>query len=416
LRRAHRLLLDRPVLARAQRPEEYRLVARQIEALARWHYDHTGWPIYYDERAGVIRLRRRSSVVPSGAWEPWKSDVNLSSPRDYACLAYLLWYARSPLALGRGGPRQVLLSDLCERLAHRSALGAAEGEGYEPLDFTRRRSDYWSLRRALKALEDLGAVLILDEVSAANSGDPREIGQALIEFTDVVESLIVELSLDRVTSAGEYRSDPFSLTAPVLDEAATPPVRRAWRTLLLGPVLLRRDDPSAHEAIARQHNLIESDGEELFGYALDLAPTYARFIRPSGTSSDRTPPVLNHQQRGVVHAGLLLCAAIRERVVAGELSSPDQDGCLELPFATVKQIFRAVCALHQRRWGNELADANPGTVLNKALDALRTAGLVRGPDARGNVLILPTAARYRAAYEADEAGDVDGAQLEMGMT
>ena len=126
LGKAHRLLLDYPVLVRSREREEYVLVARHVELLERWHRDHTGWPIYHDERAGVIRLRRRPSVLPSGVFEPWKSDVVLASPRDYACLVYLLWYARSPLALARGTVRQVLLSDLRDHLAQRSGLTELE--------------------------------------------------------------------------------------------------------------------------------------------------------------------------------------------------------------------------------------------------------------------------------------------------
>ena len=151
LRQAHRLLLERPVLTRARNPEEYRLVARQLDALAYWHQEHTGWPIYANEHAGVIRLRRRPSLIPSGAWEPWKSDVELSSPRDYACLVYLLWYARGPLVQARGTGRQALLSDVRNYLAQRSQVASEDpaepGVAGEPFDFVRRPSVHDDLPR-----------------------------------------------------------------------------------------------------------------------------------------------------------------------------------------------------------------------------------------------------------------------------
>ena len=416
MRRAHRLLLERPVLIRSRQPDEYRLVARQIDTLARWHLEHTGWPVHVDERAGVIRLRRRASLAPSGIWEPWKSDVVLSSPRDYACLVYLLWYARSPLVIGRGGLRQVLLSDLCERLAHRSALADENaGAAHEPFDFTRRRTDYYSLRRALKALEDLGAVIILDETAVAGAAGERDTSEALIEFTDVVEALIVELNLDAVRSLRERRPDPRGLITPVLDGSASTSLRRAWRTLLLGPLLLRRDDAAAFDVVRRDRDAIEAVADDLFGFVLDLTPSYARFVRPSGTSFDRSTQVLNHQQKGVVHAALLLCAAVRRRVADGELARPDRDGCLELTRPVLTAIFRQVCVEDQRRWGSELAEAKPELILGRVCDVLRVAGLLRGPDANGRVLLLPTAARYRVAYASIESGSVDATGTQSGF-
>lgn len=419
LLKAHRLLLERSVLRRTQNREEYALVARHVGVLESWHRERTGWPIYYNERDGVIRLRRRPSLAPSGVWEPWKADVVLSSPRDYACLVYLLWYARSPIVLGRGGVRQVLLSDLSSHLAQRSALrddpsGAEDLPDVEPFDFAKRRTDYYSLRRALKALEDLGAVSIVDEVAPGAADDQ---GEALIEFTEVVEALIVELDQRAVVAAGERRPDPFGLAVPVLDEASSPPLRRAWRNLLLGPVFLRRDDPPAFQALLGQQRIVEQEGDDIFGYALELKPTFARFVRPSGSSLDRVTPVLNHQQRGLVHAALLLCAAVREKVALGYLPEPDDDGCLLIDRPTLVGIFSRVCSQHQRNWGSGLAELQPNTVLGRVCDVLRTAGLLRGPNARGNVLLLPTAACFRVAYPTPEPDDERNAaeQISLGM-
>src|SRR5262249_30725010 len=142
-----------------------------------------------------------------------------------------------------GGIRQVLLSDLSTHVAQRSALldeASAEGDRVEPFDFAKRRADYYSLRRALKALEDLGAVTILDEAQSAPGTEG--IGEALVEFTEVVEALIVEMDPRMIAALDSGRPDPLSHVAPVLDEAASVPLRRAWRNLLLGPVFLLRDD------------------------------------------------------------------------------------------------------------------------------------------------------------------------------
>lgn len=401
LLRAHRVLLERPTLRRAEQREEYGLVSRYVEALEAWHRERTGWPIYHNERAGVIRLRRRPSLAPSGSWEPWKADIVLSSPRDYACLVYLLWYARSPMVLGRGGLRQVLLSDLSNHVAQRSTLLADRLDGdvadrVEPFDFARRRADYYSLRRALKALEDLGALIIVDE-ARSNPGTDA-VGEALIEFTDVVEALIVEVDPRPLAILDERRPDPLSLSVPILDEATSVPLRRAWRGLLLGPVLLRRDDPAAFEALVSHRNDVGWEGERIFGFALELTAHYARFVRPSGSSVDRVSTVLNVQQRGLVHAGLLLCSSIRRQIAAGLLPYPDENGCLVLDWTTLTLVFREVCELNRHAWGSGLAEVKVEVLLDRVCDVLRAAGLLRGPDSRRAVLVLPTAALYQVQY------------------
>jgi hypothetical protein len=127
----------------------------------------------------------------------------------------------------------------------------------------------------------------------AGAGGERDSSEALIEFTDVVEALIVELNLDAVRALREGRPDSRELDVPVLDAASSPPLRRAWRTLLLGPILLRRDDPAAFEVARRQRATIEAEAEDLFGFVLDLTPTYARFVRPSGTFPGRIAKVVS---------------------------------------------------------------------------------------------------------------------------
>lgn len=411
LARAHRLILERPLLLRAREPDDYALVARHVDALETWHRAHTGWPIHYNELAGLLRLRRRPSLAPIGTWEPWKSDLVFTSPRDYACLVYLLWYARSPMVLARGGVRQVLLSDLSANLARRSALrdpspdeptgASADASEVEPFDFARRRADYYSLRRALKALEDLGAVNVLDEAEAGPDG----VGEALIEFTDAVEALVVELDLRAVRALDA--APPFAREASILDLARGNPLERAWRTLLLGPLLLRRDDPAAFEALRARRDAIEEEAERVFGLVFDLSSGYARLVRPAGVP-DAGAPLLFHQQRGLDHTGLLLCSAVRERVERGELPAPDEDGCLVFGGETLATIFDRVAEENRAFWGSNLAELKPRTLFGRVCARLRTLGLLRGPDQEGRVLLLPVAGYVEAAYPQKGSADSPG--------
>ena len=82
-------------------------------------------------------------------------------------------------------------------------------------------------------------------------------------------------------------------------------------------------------------------------------------------------------------------------------------------------IFGRICEAERARWGSGLAELRAGTLLDRVLAVLRTAGLVRGPDAFGSILVLPTAALYSAEYARDESEDSDlpahpsGEQLEL---
>jgi uncharacterized protein (TIGR02678 family) len=390
LLRAHRLLLERPILVRTRQPDEYAQVARQLDLLESWHRERTGWPIYHDVHGGIIRLLRRPSLAPIGIWEPWRSEVVLSSPRDYACLVYLLWYARSPFVLARGSVRQVLLSDLSASLAQRSAVEQAEGDGF---DFTRRRTDYHSLRRALRALEDLGAVNVVDE---ADDG-PNGVAEALIEFTPVVEALIVELDLRRVN---QTVGDAAGEESPRIlhDAGRTPAAQRVWRDLLLGPVLLHSDDPEAFAIVWSRAQSIEEEAQRVFGYNLELTPVYARFIRPAGATIDHAATLVFQQQRGLDHAGLLLCSALRAAVSRGSIAGSDAEGCVLVERAALLAVFEQVVADNRDAWGTSLSELRPQTLLARVCARLRTLGMLRGPSEDGDVVLLPTAAHYHAAY------------------
>jgi hypothetical protein len=62
-------------------------------------------------------------------------------------------------------------------------------------------------------------------------------------------------------------------------------------------------------------------------------------------------------------------------------------------------LFYAVRERYGENWGNEARSKSSRSLLNDVYKKMRQAGLLRGPDGTGNVLILPTAARYSATYE-----------------
>jgi len=62
-------------------------------------------------------------------------------------------------------------------------------------------------------------------------------------------------------------------------------------------------------------------------------------------------------------------------------------------------LFDAVRDRYGENWGNEARNRNARSLLNDVYKKMRQIGLLRGPDAIGNILIMPSAARYKATYE-----------------
>ncbi|NWJ96478.1 MAG: TIGR02678 family protein [Chloroflexi bacterium] len=390
---AHVVLMENEVLTRSQSPDLFRLVNNQFAALQSWHDQHTGWRIRRSPT--VLRLVR----VPS-ALVPGYMFRALREPRDFACFTWTLWYAESRQLAGRGNDQQFLMSQLAEQLEEQSRLGNL-AEHVATLDF-KKQADRYSLSRALKALQDLGGLQLVDGgaddwVSQTGESD------ALWEFTEVTRSLMLALEPHRVQVAGQrLDGDPNTLKPALLQGLEKiEPLQRAWRALLLGPSLLNYDDPAAFAALKEHAPNIRHELGETFGWQLDLRREYGCVIRASGTALG--PVTLLNLQGAADQAALLCCDVIRHKVTSGDRTlQPDPDGCILIAKGEMAEIFRQVRERYGERWGNTARKAHFPTLLREVYDTLRQAGLMRGPDRNGNILILPTAARFTVAYSRED--------------
>ena len=68
-------------------------------------------------------------------------------------------------------------------------------------------------------------------------------------------------------------------------------------------------------------------------------------------------------------------------------------------------LFYKVRDRYSDNWGTEARSKSSRSLLNDVYRKMRQAGLLRGPDEHGNVMILPTAARYNASYDKAELED-----------
>jgi len=393
LMKAHVALMEKEVILPRQ-PELFRLIHRHYHTLQTWHDQHTGWRI--QRGPTVIRLVRHLSAITPG----YLYD-RLKEPGDFACLTWILWFAENRQLSGRGIDQQFLLSQLAEQIQEQSISGAGEAV---KLDF-RRPSDRFSIQRALHYLEDLEGIQLVD-------GQTREWveqtpgADVLYEFTDVIRSLVAAFNSQVVAAVSTRLNDHTATLQPALLPGAetTPGLVRAWRALLLGPAFFRYDDSAAFAELLAHADATANALLDTFGWLLEVNRDYACVVRASGMSAgpvtSLTPFGTNDQ------VALLLCRAIRKQVESGIWPSPDAYGCLHVTTEDVAELFYSVREQYGEHWGSEARNKSSRSLLNEVYKKMRQVGLLRGPDEVGNVLILPTAARYSATY--DKTGQEPG--------
>ena len=391
LGRAHAALLERTLISRSDDPDLFRLVGYHFAAIAAWHSDHTGWQVR--RVADTVRMER-----PITTFVPGYAVPRLKNPRDLACFAWTLWYAERRV-LGATGSNQFLLSHLAEQVQQQSQAGDLAPHA-APLDFRNIR-DRYSLRRALEALQDVGGLHLVD--SGGDWAAEGDTADALYEFTDVVRALIAPLDGENVVRVGRVVERNGHTLRPLRlpQTDAVPPLQRAWRGLLVGPVLLRYDDPDAFEALLINRVNVEDDLAATYGWALDVRQDDAAAVRPGGTAYGG----LNVLNLNGAHAqaALLCCGNLRQSYRAGRIVAREVVGCLLLAESQLADIFDTVRARDGENWGSTARKTPTAQLRQEVYAAMREAGLMRGPDRDGNVLMLPMAARFEVGYDESAA-------------
>jgi len=391
--KAHVALMERGVILSKQ-VDLFRLVNRHYYTLQNWHDQNTGWRI--QRGATVIRLvRQLSATTPGYVYD------RLKEPRDFACLTWILSFAENRQLTGRGNEQQFLLSQLAEQIQEQSR---SEADGETAFDF-RRPTDRYSIQRALQYLEDMGGVQLVDGQTkewVEQSAD----ADVLYEFTDVIRSLVSAFNPQLLAMVATHLNNEGKTLQPTLLQSivgdnfpvmALKPLVRAWRTLLLGPVLLRYDDPEAFAELVAHADQVANELLETFGWLLDVKRDYACVVRASGMSSG---PVTSLTPFGTSdQMAVLMCTAIREQVTTGAWPLPDKYGCVHVTSEDMNALFYTLRERYGENWGNEARSKGSRSLLNDVYKKMRQVGLLRGPDGAGNMLILPTAARYSASYE-----------------
>jgi hypothetical protein len=179
------------------------------------------------------------------------------------------------------------------------------------------------------------------------------------------------------------------------------PLMRAWRALLGSPAFVRYDDPEAFAALWQARSQVALDVEQLGDDLLEITPSYARLVRPSGASAWGEPRL--SPRRALDHAVLCFCSRLRLAVAAGVLGPPDVDSdCIFTTRAALQRVFEDTVAAESQFWGRQLqARARDANLFSDVCAAMRRLGLLRGPDQTGTAVVLPTAAVYSVTYLVD---------------
>ena len=140
---------------------------------------------------------------------------------------------------------------------------------------------------------------------------------------------------------------------------------------------------------------------EEFGWFLEQNRDYACIVRGGGLSIGAGPTLaLNGAYDQMM---LLLCSAFRQRVEEG-VWSPDGYGCIATTHWDMSPLFSDLRQRHGTCWGATVQQTRATDLLEEIYLRMRQFGLLRGPDQAGNILVLPTAARYSVSYSQEPSG------------
>lgn len=387
-------LMDKPVLLAGADEESFRRATYFERELRDWFHGRPGW--HLERNREMMRLVRtpgalaESTTVLTGAGGRPVGMGEFREPLEYVLFTLVLYVAENAGLRGRaagGMDSRFLLSELA---GHLLELVQSDPFGLS-LDLT-DISHRFALARVVRLLQRLGALICLDgsaeDWAERNSQDV----DVLYAFTEVVHRLA-----PRIPSREELDGLAAVEPAPVRHApcSGVPAQARAWRALLLGPVLLAHDDPEAFAHVVDRRLPIGRELSEVFGWQLDLYHGAARILRDSHAQD--AGAVLLQCRRAEFGAILVLCDRLQDMVRDGA-RTPDADDGLRMPASALTSHLLELRQQHLHDLAAGLGTCGPQEFLERVLGVMRGGGMLRGPDERGDVYLTPLCALYRGTF------------------
>ena len=359
-RAAVRLLLTEPLVTAATHPDEFPLVRRHADELARQFGQLLGYRLTVEP--GFARLHK-AGLGRDGGRRLERGSGAPFTPRTYAYLALAL-------AALVTAPEQLLLSEVVART--RAAAAEAEIDLGEPNRVTERRA----LVAALKQLM-AWRVIAEDEGSVDSYAGDIE--------ADALLTIDREIARRLVSGPVSQAADPLDLIGKAASADQGPRLR--VRRLLVETPVVYTDDLTEEELdwLRRSQRREQRILEDFTGLTAEIRAEGVALIDSEQELTDAQFPGTGT----VAWAALLLVGRL-----AAELAPADGKTGAAIPEGRVEALLGALIEEHGKAWSTELTAA-PALLAAAVIDLLRRMRLVRPcPPPQTGWLLSAAAARY----------------------
>jgi uncharacterized protein (TIGR02678 family) len=360
-RTAIRLLLRQPLVTAATHPDEFPLIRRHADELARQFGQVLGYRLTVEP--GFARLHKAGLGRDAGRRLERGSGAPFT-PRTYAYLALAL-------AALVTAPEQLLLSEVVART--RAAAAEAGIDLGEPNRVSERRA----LVAALKQLMTW-RVLAEDEGSVDSYAGDDE--------ADALLTIDREIARRLVSGPVSRAATPDDLIEKAADPGEAGPRHRMRRLLVETPVVYVQDlTEEERDWLRRSQRREQRILEDFAGLHAEIRAEGVALIDPEQELTDTQFPGTGT----VAWAALLLIGKL-----AAELIPSGGTATAAIPGGCVEEHLSLLIEEHRGAWSQELT-GSPALLTDAVLDLLRRMSLIRpAPLPETGWLLTAAAARY----------------------
>jgi uncharacterized protein (TIGR02678 family) len=348
-RTAIRLLLRHPLVTMATHPEEFLLIRRHADELARQFSQGLGYRLTVEP--GFARLHKAGLRADAGRRLERASGAPFT-PRTYAYLALAL-------AALVTAPEQLLLSEVVTRT--RAAAAEAGVDLGEPNKMTERRA----LVAALKQLM-AWRVLAEDEGSVDSYAGDAD--------ADALLTIDREIARRLVSGPVSQAASPDDLIEKAADPGEAGPRHRVRRLLVETPVVYV-DDLTEEERdwLRRSQRREQRILEEFGGLHAEIRAEGVALIDPEAELTDTQFPGTGT----VAWAALLLVGKLAAELAPVHAAAHTAAN-VAIPDGRIEDLLAALIEEHRAAWSRELTAA-PSLLADAVLDLLLRMRLIRPP-------------------------------------
>jgi uncharacterized protein (TIGR02678 family) len=357
-RTAIRLLLREPLVTAAAHPDEFPLIRRHADELAKQFGQLLGYRLTVEP--GFARLHKSGLGRDAGRRLERGSGAPFT-PRTYAYLALAL-------AALVTAPEQLLLSEVVARTR------AAAAEAGIDLGEPNRQAERRALVAALKQLMTW-RVIAEDEGSVDSYAGDSE--------ADALLTIDREIARRLVSGPVSQAPTPVDL----IEKADQAGPRHRVRRLLVETPAVYLDDLTEEERdwLRRSQRREQRILEDFTGLTAEIRAEGVALIDPEQELTDTQFPGTGT----VAWAALLLAGEL-----AAELTPTDGATGVPIPEGRVEELLRGFIEKHPNAWSQELS-TQPVLLAAAVIDLLRRMRLVRpAPPPQTGWLLSAAAARY----------------------